>query len=77
MKDELGEIIEHSLNESGNRYGEIGELSGKRIGLTKNEVEDYLGGFNYTLGERERESMREFRQLAGRVGKTAKHTPPL
>jgi len=77
MKDELGEIIEHSLNESGNRFGEIGELAGKRIGLTKNEVEDYLAGFNYTLGERERESMREFRQLAGRVGKTAKHTPPL
>jgi aminodeoxyfutalosine synthase len=77
MKDELGEIIEHSLNESGNRFGEIGELAGKRIGLTKSEVEDYLAGFNYSLGERERESMREFRQLAGRVGKMAKHTPPL
>ena len=77
MKDELGEIIEHSLNESGNRFGEIGELAGRRIGLTKSEVEDYLAGFNYSLGERERESMREFRQLAGRVGKMAKHTPPL
>jgi aminodeoxyfutalosine synthase len=77
MKDELGEIIEHSLNESGDRFGEIGELAGRRLGLTKSEVEDYLAGFNYTLGEREREAMREFKQLAGRVGKTAKQTPPL
>jgi predicted solute-binding protein len=77
MKDELGEIIESSLIESGNRFGEIGELAGRRLGLTNNEVEDYLAGFNYTLGEREREAMREFKQLAARVGKTAKHTPPL
>ncbi len=62
-KTELGEIIGHSLTESGNRFGEIGELAGKRIGLSRVEVEEYLAGFNYKLGERERQAMGEFRNM--------------
>ena len=45
------------LAESGSRFADIGELAGKRIGLTRNEIEEYLEGFNYTLGERERAAM--------------------
>ncbi|MBI1806289.1 MAG: aminofutalosine synthase MqnE [Ignavibacteria bacterium] len=62
-KIELDEIIGHSLSQSEPRYADIGELHGKQIGLSRNEVEEYLTGFNYRLGEREREAMREFRKL--------------
>jgi len=67
MKQELSEIIERSLNQSDGCLGEIGELAGKRIGLTVGEVEEYLEGFNYRLGEREHEAMREFRKLVEEV----------
>jgi chorismate dehydratase len=60
---EIIEIIEQSLSRSEPRYAEIGEIHGKEIGLSRNEVEDYLAGFNYRLGEREREAMKEFRRL--------------
>jgi aminodeoxyfutalosine synthase len=62
-KKELSEIIEHSLSQSESNYADIGELRGKEIGLNRAEVEEYLAGFNYRLGEREREAMREFRKL--------------
>ncbi len=67
IKQDLGEIIERALNKSDGCLGEIGELAGKRIGLTVGEVEEYLEGFNYRLGEREHEAMREFRKLVEEV----------
>jgi chorismate dehydratase len=66
-KQNLRETIERSLAESEEHFGEIGELSGKRIGLTVAEVEEYLQGFNYRLGEREREAMKEFHSLTQSV----------
>ncbi len=66
-KKELSEIIEHALSQSEGHYADIGELRGKEIGLSRNEVEEYLAGFNYRLGEREREAMREFRKLVEEV----------
>jgi len=63
-KQELVSLIENSLEQSEEHFGEIGGLHGKEIGLTKNEVEEYLAGFNYRLGEREREAIQEFRTLA-------------
>jgi aminodeoxyfutalosine synthase len=62
-KKELSEIIEHSLSQSEPRYADIGELHGKELGLNRHEVEEYLAGFNYRLGEREKEAMREFKSL--------------
>lgn len=64
---DLAAIIENSLNRSEGHYGEIGELHGKHIGLTKAETEDFLAGFNYRLGEMERRAMREFRKLVEEV----------
>ncbi len=64
---ELSKIIEHSLAQSEGRYADIGELRGKEIGLSRDEVEEYLAGFNYGLGEREREAMKEFRKLVQEV----------
>ena len=63
VKRDLNNVIERSLAESVNRFAEIGLLAGKRIGLTTAEVEEYLEGFNFTLGEREREAMGQFRKL--------------
>jgi len=63
MKEELASIIEQSLSAAQGEFGEIGESHGRRIGLTKREVEEYLEGFNYRLGERALEAMREFRKL--------------
>jgi aminodeoxyfutalosine synthase len=62
-KREFGALIEHSLSQSESQYADIGELRGKEIGLTRDEVEEYLAGFNYRLGDREREAMREFKNL--------------
>ena len=36
---------------------------GRRIGLTDAETQEYLAGFNYRLGEREREAIDVFRRL--------------
>jgi aminodeoxyfutalosine synthase len=62
-KTELRSIIEYSLTLSLDQLGEIGELQGKHIGLTRGDVEEYLGGFSYQLGDRERTAMQEFRKL--------------
>jgi aminodeoxyfutalosine synthase len=62
-KRELNRLIERSLAASAGRLADIGHLGGKRLGFTGAEVEEYLEGFNYTLGEREREAMGEFGKL--------------
>ena len=62
-KQELSDIIGRSLHDSGNRFGEIAGNAGARIGLSRVEVEEYLEGFNFRLGEREQEAMIEFRKL--------------
>jgi aminodeoxyfutalosine synthase len=67
MKKELNSLIEHSLEQSEQQFGNIGELHGKRIGLDRKDVEEYLEGFSYRLGEREREAMKEFRALILKV----------
>jgi len=62
-KNELKNIIEKSLQQSNGRFGEIGELHGKRIGLDVDEIAIYLKVFNYRLGEKEKEAMIQFRLL--------------
>jgi chorismate dehydratase len=63
VKDRLSRLIEDSLAKSENRYAEIGRVHGGRIGLGSAEVEEYLDGFHYKLGEREREAMQAFKSL--------------
>jgi aminodeoxyfutalosine synthase len=62
-REELTTIIDHGLARNEGRFGEIGRLHGMRIGLTTADVEQYLEGFNYRLGEREREAIAAFRKL--------------
>lgn len=77
-KVELAEIIEKSLAQAEEEYftegsnREEGRLQalwshGKRVGLRPTEVIEYLEGFNYHLGEREREAMRVFRLFVEEV----------
>lgn len=42
-------------------------LHGKQVGLSAEEVVEYLEGFNYHIGEREKEAMRIFRGLVGEL----------
>lgn len=66
-KQELKNMIGASLNKSEDEYGEIGNMHGKQIGLSFNETKEYLEGFNYRLGEREKEAMSMFRRLVNEV----------
>ncbi len=47
---------------------------GRRIGLTDAETQEYLAGFNFTLGEREREALRVFAGFVREVDPSA-HLP--
>lgn len=67
-KEELKVLVQDSLSKSESEFLRVGELHGKQIGLAARETQEYLAGFNYRLGEREREAMNTFRNLieAGR-----------
>jgi predicted solute-binding protein len=67
-KRELGSLVHSSLAKSQDELALIGELHGKQIGLTAEEASEYLAGFNFHLGEREREAMGKFREFAAEVG---------
>lgn len=62
-KRELTQMLESSLEQSESKLDRVGTLHGKQIGLTPSEVQEYLEGFNYRLGERERIAMQVFRKL--------------
>ena len=62
-KQTLREALERSLVLAEEDFEKIGVAHGKEIGLTGSEVVEYLGGFNFRVGEREREAMRVFRQF--------------
>jgi predicted solute-binding protein len=66
-KEELGILLSRSLESCGGDFVPVAGAHGRRIGLTDTETQEYLAGFNYTLGEREREAMRVFRQLHGEM----------
>ncbi len=63
FKTDLKEIIDHSLTKAELDYVAVAGQHGKRIGWTEQETREYLEGFNFRLGEREREAMRIFRML--------------
>jgi aminodeoxyfutalosine synthase len=66
-KTELRQLLQFSLEKSEAALETIGSLHGKQIGLTPNETKEYLEGFSYRLGEREREAMEVFRKLFDEV----------
>jgi aminodeoxyfutalosine synthase len=62
-KEELSGIIARSLDATEGDFIPAAGPHGRRLGLTDRETQDYLAGFNYRLGEREREAMEVFRRL--------------
>ena len=66
-KTELRQLLQSSLEKGEAALGTIGTLHGGRIGLTPNETREYLEGFSYKLGEREREAMEIFKKLFDEV----------
>ena len=62
-KSELKQVLESSLEQNESKLDRVGALHGKQIGLTPSEVREYLEGFNYRLGDRERTAMQVFRKL--------------
>jgi aminodeoxyfutalosine synthase len=67
----LLQAVESSLAYSNDHLGEVGQIHGRRIGLDPDEIREYLEGFNYRLGERERESMRVFEELLAQTESVA------
>ncbi|HTY00169.1 MAG TPA: aminofutalosine synthase MqnE [Bacteroidota bacterium] len=62
-KAELDAMIGRSLEESSKDFGAVGAVHGRRIGLSLAEVADYLAGFTFRIGSREKEAMERFKQL--------------
>ena len=62
-KSELKQLLESSLEQNESKLDRVGALHGKQIGFTPSEVREYLEGFNYRLGDRERTAMQVFRKL--------------
>ncbi|HTY11555.1 MAG TPA: aminofutalosine synthase MqnE [Bacteroidota bacterium] len=61
-KAQLKSLLEATLERNETKLELVGRLHGKQIGLTPNEVREYLEGFNYRLGDRERTAMQVFRK---------------
>jgi aminodeoxyfutalosine synthase len=66
-QQELKTLIAHSLEKSAGDLVAAAGLHGKLTGLTDEETHEYLAGFNYHLGDREREGMMMFRRLVSEV----------
>jgi len=62
-KNELHDIIAHSLERGETDYEQFGAMYAKQVGLSPSESVEYLNGFNYRLGERELEAVRMFESL--------------
>lgn len=64
---ELQEIIQQSLEKGIRTLDSIGTVHGQSITLTQSETTEYLEGFNYRLGERERAAMNIFKKFIEEV----------
>ncbi|MBU2636650.1 MAG: CofH family radical SAM protein, partial [Bacteroidetes bacterium] len=66
-KDQIAENIGKHLSENLLQLDKISNQHGKNLGFSEKETVEYLEGFNYRLGERERETMRVFREMAAKL----------
>jgi aminodeoxyfutalosine synthase len=71
-KQDLAGMISDSLESVGGDFVPVGGAHGRRLGLTDAETQEYLAGFNFTLGDREKEAMYLFRRLFLEVEPMAK-----
>jgi aminodeoxyfutalosine synthase len=69
MKNELRKALMDSLQKSSEDYWSIAGAHARRLKLTKPETIDYLEGFTYCLGEREREAISRFAEMVEELEK--------
>jgi len=62
-KNELQDILQQSLRRAEENVTAVGTSHAKRIGLSADETVEYLEGFNYRIGKRERLSIERFQEL--------------
>ena len=60
-KNSLRKILQTSLEKGKDNLESVGLFHGEKTGLSKNEIVEYLQGFNYHLGEREKEAIKVFK----------------
>jgi len=65
VKRELKKRLEESLAQEAREPSFLTEIHGRRIGLTPEETGDYLAGFTFRLGRRQRKAIEVFRGLVG------------
>jgi aminodeoxyfutalosine synthase len=75
-KASLNESLEDAVSRAEENFERVAASHGKRIGLSSSEIAEYLEGFNYRLGEREREAIRVFRQYLQEIEMTHESIPP-
>jgi len=63
----LTQSLDNAISTAEMDFERAASLHGMRIGLSSPEVAEYLEGFNYRLGEREREAIRVFRQYVQEI----------
>lgn len=76
LGDGLRREVDRGLDEALKRYEAAGPgRHGRRMGLTPEEVERYLGGFNFRFGEGEKQAIDSFRTMYGEAfaDETEKH----
>lgn len=64
-RDLIQDYINQSLHKGIDNLEIISRQHGKMLGYTSKETKEYLEGFNYFLGEREREAIEVFRSIVG------------
>ncbi len=67
QRAELKSLIEISLQKGETDFASIARLPALRLGLSREVAVDYLRGFNYRIGERERQAIAEFETLLASV----------
>jgi predicted solute-binding protein len=66
-KEFLRRSLQRSLDSSESDLAGVGGPHGHSIGLTEEETQEYLEGFNFRLGDREREAIAAFEKLLPEV----------
>lgn len=61
QKQEVIRSLEHSLDLSKGKYGNIGREHGKKLGMTNADVEHYLNAYTFRFGEVQQNAIDDFR----------------
>lgn len=67
LKSELKTLIATSLEKAEANFGAVSLLHAKRLGLHLDEAVEYLEGFNYRIGERERQAIEVFEHFMSTI----------